>query len=94
MNEFRLHEQIFNLLNSEGKLSDHNHYSFKAVNNINEYACETSLTVKQVLHHWNMTVQFWMANNVYKRVPIKKYGYRYSFLLLRSSLVEALRFIE
>ena len=44
------------------------------MNNIDEYGCETSLSVKQVLHHWNMTVQYWMASNVYKRVPMKKLG--------------------
>ena len=45
--------------------------SFKTVNNIDEYKCETAPTVKLVLHYWNMTVQYWMASFVYKRVNLK-----------------------
>lgn len=48
--------------------------NFETVHNINEWGCETSPTVKNVMHHWNMTVQYWMASFVYKRVPFKKYG--------------------
>jgi lysophospholipid acyltransferase 7 len=32
------------------------------------------VTVKTVLHHWNMTVQYWMATYIYKRVTPKKLG--------------------
>lgn len=48
--------------------------SFKTVHNIDEYSVETETTVKRVLHCWNMTVQWWMANNVYKRIPFKAAG--------------------
>jgi lysophospholipid acyltransferase 7 len=48
-----------------------NDYSFETIHNINEYGVETRESVKKVLHDWNMTVQFWMANYVYKRVPTK-----------------------
>ena len=49
-------------------------YSFETVHNIDEYGCETATTVKTVLHHWNMTVQYWMANYIYKRVSLKFLG--------------------
>jgi lysophospholipid acyltransferase 7 len=44
-------------------------FSFLAIKCIDEYQCETSVTVKGVLKKWNQTVQYWMAHNVYKRVP-------------------------
>ena len=49
--------------------------NFNSVHNIDEYACETETTVKRVMHFWNMSVQWWMANNVYKRIPFKSLGY-------------------
>lgn len=60
--------------NSDVKSLKSSEYSFDAINNINEIKCETALTVKEVLHYWNMTVQYWMASFVYKRVPLKKLG--------------------
>lgn len=53
--------------------------NFNTVHNIDEYACETETTVKRVLHFWNMSVQWWMANNVYKRIPFKSGGYEYNY---------------
>ena len=54
--------------------NDNNELSFETVHNIDEYYCETEVTVKRVLHYWNMTVQWWMANYVYKRIPFKSAG--------------------
>ncbi|CAF0874634.1 unnamed protein product [Brachionus calyciflorus] len=62
------------LKNLDKKLLKSADFSFDCINNIDEYKCETAKTVKDVMHYWNMTVQFWMANNVYKRVPLKKFG--------------------
>jgi lysophospholipid acyltransferase 7 len=33
--------------------------------------CEIAPTVREVMRHWNMSVQYWMANYVYKRITIK-----------------------
>jgi lysophospholipid acyltransferase 7 len=44
-------------------------YNFNAIYNIDEIGTETCLTVKNALHGWNKTVQYWMATNIYHRVP-------------------------
>lgn len=43
-------------------------YDFETIHNIDEWKCETALTVKEVLRYWNMSVQYWMATCVYKRI--------------------------
>ena len=43
-------------------------YDFETVHNIDEWKCESALTVKEVLRYWNMSVQYWMATCVYKRI--------------------------
>jgi len=49
-------------------------FSFNAVHNINEYGVEFCPTVKDVLHTWNESVQYWMATFVYKRVFYRPIG--------------------
>lgn len=49
-------------------------FNFNAIHNIDEYGVEMAPTVKSVLHTWNETVQFWMANFVYKRVFFRPIG--------------------
>ncbi|CAF0735196.1 unnamed protein product [Didymodactylos carnosus] len=49
-------------------------YDFETVHNIDDYMCETALTVREVLRYWNMTVQYWMATYVYRRIKWKKFG--------------------
>ncbi|CAF3740763.1 unnamed protein product [Adineta steineri] len=43
-------------------------YDFETIHNIDEWKCESALTVKEVLRYWNMSVQYWMATCVYKRI--------------------------
>jgi lysophospholipid acyltransferase 7 len=49
-------------------------FNFNTIHNIDEYGVETSPTVKQVLHTWNETVQYWMAAYVYKRAFLRPIG--------------------
>ena len=49
-------------------------FNFNTIYNIDEYGVETAPTVKKVLHFWNETVQYWMANYVYKRVYFRPIG--------------------
>ena len=51
-------------------------YNFEAVRNIDPYGVEFAGTVREVLRTWNMTVQYWMANTVYKRLPFKSHAAR------------------
>lgn len=41
-------------------------YSFMTVQNVNEYVCETISSSKMSVHNWNMSVQWWLASNVYR----------------------------
>jgi len=45
-------------------------YNFETIHNIEEYATEF-YDVRGSLKSWNMTVQYWLAMNVYRRVPVK-----------------------
>ena len=50
-------------------------YDFETVHNIDEYGSDFTPTVRAGMKCWNMTVQYWLATNVYKRLswpkPIK-----------------------
>ena len=50
-------------------------YSFETVRNIDPAGCEWSPTVRQGMRNWNMSVQWWLANFIYKRWPnnLKKF---------------------
>ena len=39
------------------------------MHNIDEYGVETVTTMREALKTWNMTVQWWLASNIYKRIP-------------------------
>lgn len=46
-------------------------YSFETVHNIGESGCEFAPTAREKMRYWNMTVQYWLSSNVYKRLTIK-----------------------
>ncbi len=54
-------------------------YDFETIHNIDEWKCESALTVKEVLRYWNMSVQYWMATCVYKRIKWRQIAYEKSF---------------
>merc|ERR1719394_570120 len=43
--------------------------NFETMHNIDEYGVETVTTMREALKTWNMTVQWWLAANIYKRLP-------------------------
>lgn len=45
-------------------------YNFETIHNIDEYATEF-YDVRGSLKSWNMTVQYWLAMNVYRQFPVK-----------------------
>lgn len=45
-------------------------YDFDTVKNMDFYMVELSSTMRDGIRGWNMTVQFWLATNVYRRFPI------------------------
>ncbi|XP_074647591.1 membrane-bound acylglycerophosphatidylinositol O-acyltransferase mboat7-like [Tubulanus polymorphus] len=46
-------------------------YDFETIRNIDPYSCEFRPTLRGAMKAWNMSVQWWLANYVYKRIPIK-----------------------
>ena len=45
-------------------------YDFETVRNIQEYDCEFAPSVREGLRSWNTTVQYWLASNVYRHLPV------------------------
>ncbi|KAL5286735.1 MBOAT7 family protein [Megaselia abdita] len=58
-------------------------YNFKTIQNIDVYNTETCYTFREAMKTWNICVQYWLAVNIYKRFPSKKY--RTAVTLLVSS---------
>jgi len=58
-------------------------YDFKTVHNVDEYQSDFVSTVREGMRNWNMTVQYWLAVFVYKRVPWK--GLRVTITMLMSA---------
>jgi len=46
--------------------------NFEAMHNIDEYRVETVTTMREALKTWNMTVQWWLASNVYRRLSLSR----------------------
>ena len=51
-------------------------YDFETVHNLDIYGCELAPTTKQGLRSWNMTVQYWLATYIHRRVPPSLKPYR------------------
>jgi len=51
-------------------------YNFDTVHNLDLYGCEMAPTVREGMRAWNMTVQYWLATYVYKRVPVRASSFR------------------
>jgi lysophospholipid acyltransferase 7 len=45
-------------------------YNFETIHNIEEYSTEFD-DVRGSLKSWNMTVQWWLVQNVHRRFPLK-----------------------
>ncbi|XP_069942145.1 lysophospholipid acyltransferase 7 [Cherax quadricarinatus] len=47
-------------------------YNFETIHNIDEFGADFTPTVRAGMRCWNMTVQFWLASNVYKRLKLAR----------------------
>lgn len=47
-------------------------YNFDCIESIDIMKVETISTVRGAVRIWNMTIQYWIAEYVYRRFPIKK----------------------
>lgn len=48
-------------------------YDFETIHNIDPYKTDTCWTFREAMKCWNMCIQYWLAMNVYKRFPNKKF---------------------
>uniref|UniRef100_A0A0K8TNZ5 Lysophospholipid acyltransferase 7 n=1 Tax=Tabanus bromius TaxID=304241 RepID=A0A0K8TNZ5_TABBR len=48
-------------------------YNFNTIKNIDVYETESCITFREAMKKWNICVQYWLAVNIYKRFPNKKY---------------------
>ena len=60
-------------------------YDYKTITNILPYETEFSTTIRSTIRTWNMTVQWWLASHVYKKIPIKQKTVRGVILMMISA---------
>ncbi|CAG9863117.1 unnamed protein product [Phyllotreta striolata] len=48
-------------------------YNYDTVHSIDPYGTDSAPTMREAMRYWNMTVQYWLANYVYKRFPYKQF---------------------
>lgn len=48
-------------------------YNFETIDSVNVENVEKCWTFRDGMKHWNKCIQYWLAMNVYKRFPNKKY---------------------
>ncbi|CAK8694949.1 membrane-bound acylglycerophosphatidylinositol O-acyltransferase mboat7-like [Clavelina lepadiformis] len=67
------------------KTEDNKDYVFETIRNIDPYNCDFSPTVRLGMRHWNMGVQWWLANYVHKRWPASLKGCRVAAVMAVSA---------
>ena len=59
---------------------------FETIHNIHEFKTESVTTMREALKSWNMTVQWWLVANVYRRLPGYSRDFRAFVVMMVSSL--------
>ncbi|XP_054848757.1 lysophospholipid acyltransferase 7-like isoform X1 [Eublepharis macularius] len=60
-------------------------YDYETIKNIDPHGTEFCVKVKDGMRCWNMTVQWWLAQYIYKRAPFRSYVMRSAWTLLISA---------
>lgn len=60
--------------------------NFETIHNIDEFATESVTTMRDALKTWNMTVQWWLVANVYRRFPQFSRNLRAFIVMMTSSI--------
>ena len=63
--------QQFLLAYSEREDKQSLEWDFETIHNIHMWGCEFAPNAREGMRSWNMSVQFWLASHVYRRVPLK-----------------------
>ncbi|XP_063157292.1 lysophospholipid acyltransferase 7-like [Candoia aspera] len=77
-------------LSADGKASSVA-YDYETIRNIDPYGTEFCAKVKDGIHCWNMTVQWWLAHYTYKNAPFRSYGMRTAWTMFISAYWHGLR---
>ena len=68
------------------KVKPRDEMNFEAIHNIDEFAAESVSTMREALKSWNMTVQWWLVANVYRRLPRLSRDFRAAVVMFTSSI--------
>jgi len=55
-------------------------YDYETIRNIDCCGTDFCVRVRDGMRHWNMTVQWWLAQYIYKSAPVRSYVLRSSVL--------------
>ncbi|XP_023564297.1 lysophospholipid acyltransferase 7-like [Octodon degus] len=60
-------------------------YDYETIRNFDCYNGEFCISIREGMRYWNMTVQWWLAQYIYKSVPTRSYVVRSVWTLLLSA---------
>ncbi|XP_006897358.1 PREDICTED: lysophospholipid acyltransferase 7 isoform X2 [Elephantulus edwardii] len=60
-------------------------YDYETIRNIDYYGTDFTVRVRDCMRCWNMTVQWWLSQYVYKRAPFNSYVLRHAWTMLLSA---------
>ncbi|XP_025770206.1 lysophospholipid acyltransferase 7 [Puma concolor] len=60
-------------------------YDYETIRNIDCYGTDFCVRVRDGMRYWNMTVQWWLAQYVYKSAPARSYVLRSAWTMLLSA---------
>ncbi|XP_077696567.1 membrane-bound acylglycerophosphatidylinositol O-acyltransferase MBOAT7 isoform X2 [Eretmochelys imbricata] len=60
-------------------------YDYETIKNIDPYGTDFCVRVRDGMRYWNMTVQWWLAQYIYKNAPFRSYVMRSGWTMLISA---------
>lgn len=60
-------------------------YDYETIKNIDPHGTDFCVKVKDGMRYWNMTVQWWLAQYIYKNAPVRSYVMRSAWTMLISA---------
>lgn len=60
-------------------------YDYETIRNIDCYGTDFCVRVRDGMRYWNMTVQWWLAQYIYKSAPFRSYVLRSAWTMLLSA---------
>lgn len=60
-------------------------YDYETIRNIDCYSTDFCVRVRDGMRYWNMTVQWWLAQYIYKSAPARSYVLRSAWTMLLSA---------